>query len=542
MKSPMRDYDETYRAFRLEVPTHFNFGGDVVDRWAKESDHLALIWCDEAGAERRFTFSEISRLSSQCANLFASLGLHRGDRILIMLPRLPEWQIAMVGALKLGAIPIPCIDMLTEGDVAYRIAHSGARGAVTMAASVAKFTGAKLPTRVSIGAADGWIEFNAGITNQPDDFAPVPLAAEEPAIIYYTSGSTGKPKGVTHAARALFAWRISAWYWPALTASDVMWCTTDTGWSKAGTSILFGPWSCGSTVLFYNGRFDARKRFELIEKYRVSVFCAAATELRQLVLQDIGGCDISSLRLAISAGETVNPEIIERWRALTGLKLLDGYGQTETLMTVLNYPPMPVKPGSMGRPLPGTAIAVFDAENRPVSRGEAGRLMIRLPNLQMMLGYWNDEELTRASRVEACGATWFDSGDLVRLDPDGYLFYMGRADDLINSGGYRIGPAEVENAVSEHPAVQECAAVASPDPERGEVVKAFVVLRPGMAGSEALAKEIQDHVKRVTAPYKYPRRIEFIDNLPKTPTGKIRRRVLRDQEYGVTGGNLAKEN
>jgi acyl-coenzyme A synthetase/AMP-(fatty) acid ligase len=421
MKSPMRDYNETYGSFRLEVPTHFNFGGDVVDRWAKESDHLALIWCDEAGSERRFTFREISRLSNQCANLFAALGLHRGDRILIMLPRLPEWQIAMVGALKLGAIPIPCIDMLTEGDVAYRIAHSGARGAVTTVTNVAKFAGAKLPARVSVGTADGWIEFSAGIAKQSDDFAPVPLAAEDPAIIYYTSGSTGKPKAVTHAARALFAWRISAWYWPALTASDVMWCTTDTGWSKAGTSILFGPWSCGSTVLFYNGRFDARKRFELIQKYRVTVFCAAATELRQLVLQDIRSCDISSLRLAISAGETVNPEIIERWRALTGLKLLDGYGQTETLMTVLNYPPMAVKPGSMGRPLPGTAIAVFDAENQPVSPDKPGRLMIRLPNPQMMLGYWNDEELTRASRVEACGATWFDSGDLVRLDPEGYL-------------------------------------------------------------------------------------------------------------------------
>src|ERR1700730_8927334 len=533
MKSPMHDYDETYGSFRLEVPMHFNFGGDVVDRWAKESDHLALIWCDEAGAERRFTFSEISRLSNQCANLFAALGLHRGDRILIMLPRLPEWQIAMVGALKLGAIPIPCIDMLTEGDVAYRIAHSGARGAVTTAASVAKFAGAKLAARVSVGAADGWREFSAGIAKQSDDFAPVPLAADEPAIIYYTSGSTGKPKGVTHAARALFAWRISAWYWPALTASDVMWCTTDTGWSKAGTSILFGPWSCGSTVLFYNGRFDARKRFELIEKYRVSVFCAAAPELRQLVLQDIGGCDISSLRLAISAGETVNPEIIERWRALTGLKLLDGYGQTETLMTVLNSPALAVKPGAMGRPLPGTATAVLDADNRPVAPGEAGRLMIRLPNPQMMLGYWNDAELTRAAMVEACGATWFDSGDLARMDADGYLFYVGRADDLINSGGYRIGPAEVENAVTEHPAVQGCAAVASPDAERGELVKVFVVLRPGVVGSEALAKEIQEHVKRVTAPYKYPRRIEFIDSLPKTPTGKIRRRQLRDQEYAV---------
>jgi acyl-coenzyme A synthetase/AMP-(fatty) acid ligase len=541
MKTPMRDYDEMYASFRLDVPTHFNFGGDVVDRWAKDSDHLALIWCDETGAERRFTFGEISRLSNQCANLFAALGLRRGDRVVIMLPRLPEWQIAMLGALKLGAIPIPCIDMLTQGDIAYRIAHSGARGAVTTAMNVGKFAGANLPARISIGAADGWVEFTSGVAKQSDDFAPAALAADEPAIIYYTSGSTGKPKGVTHASRALFAWRVSAWYWPALTASDVMWCTTDTGWSKAGTSILFGPWSCGSTVLFYNGRFDARKRFELIEKYRVSVFCAAATEFRQLVLQDVRGRDISSLRLAISAGETVNPEIIERWRTLTGLKLLDGYGQTETLMTVLNYPPMPVKPGSMGRPLPGIAIAVFDTDNRPVPPGEGGRLMIRLPNSQMMLGYWDDDELTRAAMIEAGGATWFDSGDFVRLDPDGYVFYIGRADDLINSGGYRIGPAEVENAVSEHPAVQECAVVASPDAERGEMVKAFVVLRPGMVGSEALAKEIQEHAKQVTAPYKYPRRVEFIDNLPKTPTGKIRRRVLRDREYGL-GSNVAKEN
>ena len=539
MRLPMRDYQETAQAFRWEVPAHFNFGA-VVDGWAQNPDQLALIWCNEAGAERRFTFSDISKLSNRFANLLASLGLRRGDRILIMLPRLPEWQIAMVGALKLGAIPIPCIDMLTAGDVAYRVAHSGARGAVTTMASVGKFDGAgPLAVRVSVGAASGWVELNAGLVGQSDRFVPASLAIDEPAIIYYTSGSTGKPKGVTHASRALFAWRVSAWYWPALTASDLMWCTADTGWSKAGTSILFGPWSCGSAVLFYDGRFDPQKRFELLEKYRVSVFCAAATELRQLVLQDVRGRDLSALRLAISAGETVNPEIIERWRALTGLALLDGYGQTETLMTVLNYPPMAVKPGSMGRPLPGTAITVLDADNRPVAPGEAGRLLIRLPNPQMMLGYWNDVELTRAAMVEAAGTTWFDSGDLVRMDADGYVYYVGRTDDLINSGGYRIGPAEVENAISEHPAVQECAAVASPDAERGEVVKAFIVLRPGFDGGDALARDIQEHVKRVTAPYKYPRRIAFVDSLPKTPTGKIRRRQLRDQEYASVPGKAA---
>jgi acyl-coenzyme A synthetase/AMP-(fatty) acid ligase len=540
MRLPMRDYHETYQSFRWEVPTHFNFGADVVDRWADNPDHLALIWCDEEGDERRFTFADISRLSNRCANLLAALGLRRGDRILVMLPRLPEWQIAMLGALKLGAIPIPCIDMLTSGDVAYRIAHSGARGAVTTAASVGKFDeSSPLAVRLSVGAAPGWLEFAGGLADHPEDFAPAPLDADEPAIIYYTSGSTGKPKGVTHASRALFAWRVSAWYWPLLTPSDVMWCTTDTGWSKAGTSILFGPWSCGSAVLFYNGRFDSDKRFELLEKYHVTVFCAAATEFRQLVLQELRGRDLSALRLAISAGETVNPEIIERWRALTGLSLLDGYGQTETLMTVLNYPAVPVKPGSMGRPLPGTRIAVFDSNNRPVTAGEPGRLMIRLPNPQVMLGYWNDPALTRAATVEAGGATWFDSGDIVRLDADGYVFFVGRADDLINSAGYRIGPAEVENAVSEHPAVQECAAIGSPDAERGEVVKAFVVLRPEAVGSEALAKEIQEHVKRVTAPYKYPRRIEFVDSLPKTPTGKIRRRQLRDQEYASAPGKTA---
>ena len=368
-------------------------------------------------------------------------------------------------------------------------------------------------------------------------FAPElwqPERAFSVAIIFYTSGSTGKPKGVTHANRALFAWRVSAWYWPALTVSDLMWCTADTGWSKAGTSILFGPWSCGSAVLFYNGRFDPKRRFELLSKYRVTVFCAAATDLRQLVLQPVSAYDLSALRLVISAGETVNPEITERWRSLTNIPLLDGYGLTETLMVVLNYPVMPVKPGSMGRPLPGTQVLLFDDRNQPTPVGQSGRLMIRLPNPQAMLGYWNDPEMSRASIIRRGDEEWFDSGDLVKVDDDGYMFYQGRSDDIINSAGYRIGPLEVENAVIEHQAVQECAVVGSPDPERGEVVKAFIVLRSGVAGSELLAGEIQEHVKHVTAPYKYPRKIEFVNALPKTPTGKIRRRILRDREYART--------
>ncbi|MFI4986966.1 MAG: acyl-CoA synthetase, partial [Alphaproteobacteria bacterium] len=438
---PMADYRTTYQSFRWQVPAQFNFGGDVVDRWAADPDRVALIWCNEAGAERRFTYAEMARLSNRFANLLQGLGIVKGDRMLVMLPRIPEWQIAMVGCLKLGAVPIPCIDMLTARDVAYRVEHADARGAVTTGANIAKFDGlSQLTARVSVGGGDGWTDFAGAMAAAPEAFAALPLGADEPAIIYYTSGSTGKPKGVTHANRALYAWRVSAWYWPALTPADLMWCTADTGWSKAGTSILFGPWSCGSAVLFYDGRFDARKRFELLAHYRVSVFCAAATEFRRLILEDARPYDLSQLRLAISAGETVNPEIVERWQRLSGLPLLDGYGQTETLMTVLNYPSMALKPGSMGRPLPGTEVAVLDEQGSPAAAGESGVLMIKLPNPQLMLGYWNDEELTRRAIVRHAGADWFVTGDVVRVDADGYIYDLGRADDVINSAGYRIGP------------------------------------------------------------------------------------------------------
>jgi acyl-coenzyme A synthetase/AMP-(fatty) acid ligase len=265
-------------------------------------------------------------------------------------------------------------------------------------------------------------------------------------------------------------------------------------------------------------------------RHRVTVFCAAATELRRLLDEDLSRHDLSALRLTVSAGETVNPDIVERWQARLGVPLLDGYGQTETLMTVVNYRAMAVKPGSMGRPLPGLEIAIVDAALRRVAPGASGQLAIRLPNPQMMLTYWNEPERLAMATAEIDGARHFLTGDVVRADGEGYLFYEGRTDDLINSAGYRIGPLEVENAVLEHAAVLDCAVVGSPDPERGEVVKAFIVLRAGVMPSPVIAQEIQEHVKRVTAPYKYPRRIEFLDELPKTATGKVLRRALRERE------------
>ena len=524
----MDDYEDAVARHRLEAPAAFNFGADVVDAWARDPSKLALVWCDAEGNERRLTFDDVARASNRVANRLAARGVAKGDRVVVMLPRIPQWQIALTACLKLGAIPIPCITMLTERDVAYRVRHSGAAAAITLSGETGKFAEASaFSARIAIGPpCAGWETWRSTDT-ESDSFAAARVAAEDPAIMYYTSGSTGAPKGVLHAARGLHAWRVSARYWLSLNDGDTMWCTADTGWSKAGTSIYFGPWSQGSAVLFHDGPFDARRRFELMERHRVTVFCAAATELRRLVAEDVSGLDLSALRLAVSAGESVNPEIIDAWKRRTGVDLLDGYGQTETLMTVLNYPDMPVKPGSMGRPLPGVEAAVLDEHGRLRTRNVRGRLLIRAPTPQLMLGYWNDPERTEEQYIEVEGARWFVTGDTVDADADGYLFYFGRDDDVIGSSGYRIGPQEVENALIEHPAVQESAVVGLPDPDRGQVVAAFVIPAPGFELGEALAAELQEHVKRITAPYKYPRRIEFVEALPKTVSGKIQRSVLR---------------
>lgn len=513
---------------RWQLPATFNFALDVVDRWAAEPGKLALIAENAAGESERFTFEDISRKSSQLANLLREQGIRQGDRVIVLLPRIPQWQIGMVAVLRMGAIPIPCITMLTPSDLAYRAEHSGATGIITTSAECHKLDGIPgLAVRICVGdAPDGWTCI-AAADDQPTEHAAAKVAIDDPAIIYYTSGSTGSPKGVTHASRALCIWENSAQHWLDLHPEDRIWCTADTGWSKAGTSILFGPWGRGTAVLFYDGPFEPAKRFELLAKHRITCFCAAATELRQLMLEDAARHDLSRLRQTVSAGESVNPELLTRWQELTGMSILDGYGQTETLMTVTNRPGRTVKAGSMGRPLPGVEIAVRTAAGETRTAGASGELLIGLPNPQIMLGYWEDPARTAATRLEIDGREWFATGDNVEIDADGYVFFTGRSDDIINSSGYRIGPQEAENALSSHPSVKECAVVGIPDAARGELVKAWIVLKDGIEGSEALVKDLQDHVKSTTAPYKYPRSIAFTDDLPKTVSGKIRRNVLR---------------
>lgn len=528
----MRDYAETCKRFRWQVPDTFNFGADVVDAFALDEDRLALIWCDESGAEERLTFADVSRASSRLASALADRGVTKGDRVVVMLPRRPHWQIAMTACLKLGAVVVPCVTMLTERDLAFRLAHCGARAVITTSGGVAKVPESiGLAVRVAVGGAPGWLDWDAVVASSSETFEPATVAAEDPAAIYYTSGTSGNPKGVTHAARALFVWRTQARYWLDLRADDLIWCTADTGWSKAGTSILFGPWSLGVPALFYDGPFEPSERLKLLERYRVTVFCAAATELRSLVYEDVSRHDLSALRHTVSAGETLNPEVAKRWSELTGVPCREGYGQTESLMSVHNYPITPMRPGSAGLPLPGYTVAVLREDGSAADCGESGILAIKLPNPNLMLGYWREPERMREHVVSNVDGEWWLTGDTAEMDEDGYVYFHGRGDDIINSAGYRIGPTEVENALLEHPAVRECAAVASPDPERGEVVKAFVVLAEGYQGSAALVCELQGHCKALTAPYKYPRKMAFVAGLPKNVAGKVLRGSLRRQEF-----------
>ena len=534
-------YSEICRQFRWNVPETFNFAVDVVDAWATRRDGPALITENADQDVRAFRFSDVSRASMRLADVLLREGVKKGDRVIVMMPRIAEWQITMTAVMRIGAIAIPCIEMLTARDMTYRVANSEAAAVICRASQIGKFDAVAdaISVRVALddtgghatGEQDGWLNFDGVMRAGDENVASAVVQADEPVIMYYTSGSTGHPKGVLHAARAVFAWRYAALYWIDLGPEDRIWCTADTGWSKAGTSVLFGPWSCGSCSFMFDGPYSPVDRLRLLSKHRISVYCAPATELNRVVEEDISAVDLSALRRTVSAGEPMNPAVAERWYQATGVGVSEAYGQTESLMMVLNYPSEPVKIGSMGRPSPGLDLDIVDDAGNRLANGEEGHIGVLQPNPLMMLGYWKDEEKTASCHVTGPDGKWYLSGDRGMRDADGYFWFAGRADDVITSAGYRIGPLEVENVLLEHDSVQECAVVGVPDPERGEVVKAFIVLRDGVDASDELAEELKAFVKDATAPYKYPRRVAFMSDLPKTITGKIRRRELRDREW-----------
>ena len=532
----LEGYRRSVESFRWDVPEAFNFGRDVVDRFAADPARPALLARDSGGRERRLTYQDVAAGSNRVAHLLRDLGVGAGDPVIVMLPRVPEWQLVTVGALKAAALVIPGSTLLRPKDIAYRAQHSGAAAIVTSTAQApavdavrAEFPGVRhflCLVGEDEALPEGWSDLRAELARMPDDAsAGRPTRASDPALVYYTSGTTGPPKAVLHAHAYTWAQRYTTEVWHGARDGDRVWTTSDTGWAKAAYGVIFGPWSCGAEVVLVDGRFDPGAELQLLVELAPQVFCAPPTEFRLLVKEDLAGFAVPDLRECVSAGEPLNPEVIRAWREATGLTIRDGYGQTETILLVGNFPGVPVRPGSMGLPMPGHRVEVIGEDGAALPPGEVGDIALHGDRPSVFREYWRDPEATRGCRR----GDWYLTGDRAYRDEDGYFWFVGRSDDVIISAGYRIGPFEVESALIEHPDVVEAAAVAAPDPDRGSVVKAYVVTRAGVTGDAGLAGRLQDHVKRVTAPYKYPRTIEFVESLPKTVSGKIRRVELRER-------------
>ncbi len=540
----MTDYAATRRSYRLEVPERFNYARDVVDAWAARAPgrRALLAVSDDGAVQATYTFADLASASNRVANVLAGQGVGKGDRVFVMLPRVPAWQLVLLGCFKLGAVPVPGTMQLTVRDIAYRLDRCGAVAAVTdpdgveRVAAASSEAGGPASLVCAGGAPAGWLALDEEVARASDaPPAVTPTLASDPLLVYFTSGTTAQPKMVlhTHASYGI-GHDPTARFWMDLRPDDLHWTLSDTGWAKAAWGKLFGQWRIGSTVFLWDGRGkpDLEHVLALVGRHGVTTFCAPPTLYRGFAQLDLPGFDWSSLRHCVAAGEPLDPETIAVWVDATGLTIHDGYGQTETTNLVANFRCMPVKPGSMGLPVPGFDVHVVDDEGRPLGPGEEGHIAVRVEPQRpvgLFREYWQDPERT----AEVFRHGYYYTGDRAVLDEDGYLWFSSRADDLIISAGYRIGPFEVEAALVEHPAVVEAAVVGAPDPQRGHIVAAYVVLARGQEPSTDLAAAIQEHVKQVTAPYKYPRVVEFVDELPKTISGKIRRVELRARAAGA---------
>jgi len=528
----MKDYTKEYREFSLLVPERFSFPMDVFDRWGSST---ALFWTD-GSTEKRFTFNELKLLSSKGAGALKKMGINRGDKVLVMLPNIPEWWEVMLSLMRLNAIPIPATTLLTSKDIEYRLKATDIKAIITTdedaakAEDAVKYSSVNRPLLMTVG--EGVINYIRE-RDKADIFEGERISSQEPALIYFTSGTTGPPKMVvhTHASYPL-AHLITGRYWLDLKPGDIHWNISDTGWAKAAWSSLFGPWHMGATIFsFYKkGKFDPLLAIDILRKYPITTFCGPPTAYRMMVKESPSQKLNLKTRHFVAAGEPLNKEIIEIWKERTGKYIYDGYGQTETVNVLANFRCLPVKPGSMGRPAPGFVVDVVDANAQPVFPGVEGEIAIKVKPerpVGLFKEYLNNPEATAGVFKGA----WYLTGDRAYKDEDGYFWFVGRADDIMLTSGYRIGPFEVESVLIEHPAVKESAVVASPDEVRGEVVKAFIVLTKDFSPSETLVKELQEFVKNRATPYKYPRKIEFVDELPKTISGKIKRKELKNKEF-----------
>lgn len=542
-QTSFKDLDDFKKNYKVIVPENFNFGYDVVDAWAAEQpDKLAMLWTNDKGREERFTFAKMKEMTDRTASYFQSLGIEKGDRVMLILKRNYEFWFSIVALHKIGAVVIPATHLLTKKDIVYRNNMAGTKAIVCCGdplilehVASSKAESPTLEKMISVGpeVPEGFEDFQKGIENAAPFVKPAQANTNDDVmLIYFTSGTSGEPKMVAHSFTYPLGHITTAAYWHNLTPNDLHLTVADTGWGKAVWGKLYGQWIVGACVFVYDHeKFTPSDMLQMIEKYKVTTFCAPPTIYRFFIKEDLSKYDLSNLRWITTAGEALNSAVFDTMKKITGLNIMEGFGQTETTLSIATFPWMTPKPGSMGIPNPAYDVDILTPDGRKAEDGEQGEIVIHTKNgrpLGLFKEYFRDPQ--RTAEVYSDNGTTYHTGDIAWRDEDGYLWFVGRTDDVIKSSGYRIGPFEVESALMTHPAVVECAVTGVPDPVRGKVVKATIVLGRGYEPSDDLVKEIQNHVKKTTAPYKYPRIIEFVKELPKTISGKIRRVEIRKND------------
>ena len=583
-----RYVDETYdsngvlQTYSVHYPETFNFAYDIVDDIAEnDPDRRAMVWCNPEGEEHVFTFADMKRWSDKTANMFAAHGLGKGDFVMVILRRHYQFWFTALALAKLGCVMVPATFMLKEHDLEYRLNGASIKAVVTTSVgdiagivestmtscecpTVEKFflvngagggmtpldeqglpvsdetLGAALSGEQGICAAavdrDGWIDFNTEVRAAAEDFERVETNVFEPMLMYFSSGTSGNPKMVLHDSTYAVGHLMTAKHWHNVRPDGIHFTIADTGWGKAVWGKFYGQWMMEACVFTYDfDRFKASEILNLINKYQITTLCCPPTMYRLMMQEDFEQFDLSSLEYSTTAGEALNPDIFDWWKAQTGLTIFEGFGQTETPLTIANLTNTTPRPGSMGRPVPLYTLEVQRPDGTRCNTGETGEICIKMDGhpAGIMMEYYRNPEKT----AEAIYDGWYHTGDTAWCDEDGYLWYVGRNDDVIKSSGYRIGPFEIESVLLEHEAVRECAVTGVPDPVRGKAVKATIVLSEGFVGSDDLTRELQKWVKKKTAPYKFPRIIDYVDELPRTVNGKIRRVAIRqnDEKKNIDG-------
>lgn len=545
-RTEFSSYEDFKENYTVNVPEYFNFGFDVVDAWAEqEKEKRALVWCDDHENEKIFTFTDIKKLSNKTANYFKSIGIKKGDAVLLVLRRRWEYWVCATALHKLGAILIPGSLQLTKKDLVYRSNAARIKAIVCINDSfvieqveAAQAETETLQYKLLINEdREGWLNFNECIESMSEELEK-PTGDErtrwdDTFLVFFTSGTTGMPKMVQHNCAYPLGHIVTAKYWQQVQENKLHMSVSDSGWAKFSWGKIYGQWLCGAAIFAYDmDKFVPLNLLKMITKYQVTTFCAPPTMFRFMLQEDLSQFDLSCIKHSATAGEPLNPEVYNRWLEKTGLRLYEGFGQTESTVMLANFPWFEPKIGSLGKPSPIYNLCLVTHDGEPTADGEEGKIVVKgvkdNPPPGLMTGYYLDKELTE----KAVGGEWYDTGDVAWRDEDGYYWFIGRDDDVIKCSGYRIGPFEVESALMTHPSVLECAITGAPDPIRGQVVKATIVLKKGFKPSDELIKELQTHVKKTTAPYKYPRVIEFVDELPKTLGGKIKRAQIRKEDSG----------